>query len=171
MADHDACRSSADPAAAPDAKSQVDPVCGMKVAANPEKSAAHAGRTFYFCSQGCIAKFRADPERYLSKKNALPPAAGAMIYTCPMHPEVRHIGPGICPKCGMALEPLTASVEEDTSELDDMMRRLRVGVALTLPLLAITMSGFIPGFDLSRRLGNEMGEWLQALLATPVVLW
>ncbi len=161
-------------------KSHIDPVCGMKVAANPEKSVEHEGQAFYFCSQGCVTKFRADPGRYLHRTAAnqttavkAPPADAPQdaIYTCPMHPEVRQIGPGTCPICGMALEPLLATAEEDTSELDDMTRRFRIGVGLTLPLLALTMSEFVPGLDLPHRIGMSAFNWLQALLATPVVLW
>ena len=160
-------------------KSHIDPVCEMKVAANPEKAVEHNGQTFYFCSQGCVTRFRSDPDRYLHKHAASPSTAAApavtaskdAIYTCPMHPQIRQIGPGNCPICGMALEPLLATAEADTSELDDMTRRFRTGVALTLPLLLVTMSEFIPGFDLPHRIGINASNWLQALLATPVVLW
>jgi heavy metal translocating P-type ATPase len=104
-------------------------------------------------------------------------AAGAKdaIYTCPMHPKVRQIGPGHCPKCGMALEPLTATVEEDRTELDDMTRRFRLAAALTLPLLLLAMSDLAPAlgvdFDLVHRIGIDTLNRLQAVLATPVVIW
>ena len=90
------------------------------------------------------------------------PAESAVIYTCPMHPEVRQTGPGACPKCGMALEPLVATRTADTTELDDMTRRFWISVALSLPLLVISMSGLLAG---------AASGWLQTLLATPVVLW
>src|SRR6266446_3110948 len=88
-------------------KTLVDPVCGMKVTADPAKSVSHEGTTYYFCSTRCMEKFSADPLRYAEKNKR--PGAGAApgaIYTCPMHPEVRQVGPGNCPKCGMALEPV-----------------------------------------------------------------
>jgi heavy metal translocating P-type ATPase len=159
------------------AATEIDLVCGMKVAPNPERSVEHEGRTYYFCCPGCQQKFRADPERYLRgarepmRAPAAKPAAKDAIYTCPMHPEVRQVGPGTCPLCGMALEPLEATAEEDTSELDDMRRRLWVSALLTVPLLALAMSDLVPGLDLAHRLGHRLFGWLQALLATPVVLW
>jgi YHS domain-containing protein len=108
-----------------DSKPYTDPVCGMKAAANPEKSATHEGKTYYFCSTGCVTKFKADPLRYLIPIKKVPSAADLQaVYTCPMDPEVQQVGPGSCPKCGMALEPLIASAVEDTSELDDMQRRI-----------------------------------------------
>ena len=94
-----------------------------------------------------------------------------MTYTCPMHPEVLQIGPGICPLCGMALEPLEATAVEDTSELDDMTRRFRVSVVLSLPLFVLAMSEMMPGLNLSHRMSHAMFGWVQAALATPVVLW
>ena len=158
-------------------KPYTDPVCGMKVAANPEKMVEYQGTTYYFCSTKCVTKFRADPASYLDKSKSNTKAAptsvadqGA-IYTCPMHPEVRQVGPGNCPICGMALEPLLATAEEDTSELDDMTRRFKVSVALSLPLLLISMSDLIPGLKLHHMIGVNSFNWLQAALATPVVLW
>ena len=152
----------------------TDPVCGMKAAADPAKSVQHAGVTYYFCGQRCVEKFRAAPEQYLAPKapSAAESAASKnALYTCPMHPEVQQIGPGTCPKCGMALEPMDAATPEDTSELDDMSRRFWISLALSLPLLFITMSEFIPGLNLYHRIGIDTFNWLQALLATPVVLW
>lgn len=164
------------------AKPEIDPVCGMKVAANPEKMIEHAGSKFFFCSAGCMTKFRADPAKYqhvtptTSRDTATPtpaPAAKAagIIYTCPMHPQIRQVGPGACPICGMALEPLQATATEDDSELRDMTRRLWVSAALALPLLILTMSEMIPGLNLAHRIGEMRAAWLQAVLATPVVLW
>jgi Cu2+-exporting ATPase len=153
-----------------------DPVCGMRVMANPAKSVEHAGAVYYFCSPHCVAKFHADPEQYvgLPQQNGLAPLKTAptdVLYTCPMHPEIRQIGPGSCPICGMALEPMDAAAPEDTSELSDMTRRFWVSSALSLPLLFITMSDFIPGLNLPQRIGINTFNWLQATLATPVVLW
>ncbi len=160
--------------------SLVDPVCGMTVAANPDKAIDHQGTRYFFCSAGCQAKFKADPLKYL-KPPAVPassvtaalrdsPPAG-VVYTCPMHPEIRQIGPGHCPKCGMTLEPLEAVSETDTTELDDMTRRLWVSGALTLPLLVVTMSEFVPGLNLHHWFGNALFNWAQGALGTPVVLW
>ena len=162
----------------PDDAMQVDPVCGMKVV--PAKAAAvreHGGRTYYFCGKGCAAKFDADPEKYLKPKtepDATPAAVSAaeqrQEYTCPMDPEVRQWGPGACPKCGMALEPMTMSaVEEANPELESMTRRMWMGTVLTLPLLAV-MAAEMAGHPLQPLLGGALG-WMELLLATPVVLW
>ena len=87
-----------------DSKPYTDPVCGMKAAANPEKSATHEEKTYYFCSTGCVTKFKADPLRYLAPVKKAPSAADLQaVYTCPMDPEVQQIGPGSCPKCGLSL--------------------------------------------------------------------
>ncbi|NMM27221.1 MAG: heavy metal translocating P-type ATPase [Glaciimonas sp.] len=160
-------------------KPYTDPVCGMKAAANPDKSATFNGVTYYFCSTSCVAKFKADPEGILAHppkpmtpaKPKTVAAAADAIYTCPMHPEVQQVGPGTCPKCGMALEPMEASMDEDTSELDDMTRRLKISTALSLPLLLMAMGDMIPGADIGHRIGMNAFGWLQAALATPVVLW
>ncbi len=154
-----------------DDKPYTDPVCGMKAAANPEKSATHEGKTYYFCSTGCVTKFITDPMRYLSPVKKTPSAADLQaIYTCPMDPEVQKIGPGSCPKCGMALEPLEASVVEDTTELDDMQRRFWFSLILSLPLLIIAMSDMV-GWNFMHELGHQTTGWLQAALSTPVVFW
>ena len=161
-------------------KVYTDPVCGMRISADPSKSVTHDGTSYYFCSSKCMVKFSADPRQYLHKHaSSAPnpiltgkvPTAQDVIYTCPMHPEVRQIGPGNCPICGMALEPLLATAAEDTSELRDMTGRFWVSVVLSLPLLVITMSEFIPGLNLHHMLSADAFNWLQALLATPVVLW
>jgi Cu+-exporting ATPase len=154
--------------AAPKVAGEIDPVCGMTV--DPAHAAAtrvHAGRTYYFCAQGCATRFEAAPERYLAPKPAPTPSRANVEYTCPMHPEVRQIGPGVCPKCGMALEPLDVASEEENPELADMRRRFLISLALTAPILLIMLSEFLP-----RRLiaGAALG-WIEFLLATPVVLW
>jgi Cu+-exporting ATPase len=144
-----------------DRDSATDPVCGMQVdPAATRHHAAHAGTTFHFCSAGCRDKFVADTDRYLTTRDG-PPADTTATYTCPMHPEVRQDGPGNCPICGMALEPLTAGAEMAVNpELADMKRRLWIGAALAVPVVALHM---IPlGFDTN---------WPQLILATPVVLW
>ena len=99
------------------------------------------------------------------------PATAGRVYTCPMHPAIRQIGPGTCPICGMALEPPVTVTDEDTSEIDDMSRRFWISVLLTAPLLLITMSDFVPGLNLHHWFGSVVFDWTQGVLATPVVLW
>ena len=154
----------------------TDPVCGMQV--DPAKAAGrteHSGQTFYFCSKSCKAKFDANPMPFLNATSGreLPAAAASagQEYTCPMHPEIRQIGPGACPICGMALEPVTATLDEDTGELDDMTRRFRWSLALTAPIVAFMISEILPGQPLQRALPAAWMTWSQFVLATPVVLW
>jgi Cu+-exporting ATPase len=153
--------------------STVDPVCGMTVDPINALHRLHAGINYYFCSAGCQAKFVATPDKYLSTSQTKPaaPVAAGTIYTCPMHPEVQQAGPGSCPKCGMALEPMTPTAESDDSELKDMTRRFWISLALSAPVLAITMSELVPPLDLNRLLGHVASGWLQFVLATPAVLW
>ena len=153
----------------------TDPVCGMKVAANPYKMVEHERKHYYFCSDCCVQKFRANPNHYVQKENSsvtsLAEASADVIYTCPMHPEIRQVGPGNCPICGMALEPLMASPEEtENVELISMTRRFWVSAVLTLPLLLIAMSEMFPSLT-QHRFGVNNYQWLQTALATPVVLW
>src|SRR5690349_8780620 len=125
----------------------IDPVCGMKVkVATAKYVARHDGHTHYFCNPKCLAKFEAEPDRYLkpaAKPPELPPEMPAgTIFTCPMHPEIRQVGPGSCPICGMALEPVEATLDQGPNhELADMTRRLWIGAALTVPLVALDMGG------------------------------
>ena len=156
------------------AATAVDPVCGMSVdPATTPHHADHAGRAYHFCSAGCRSKFVADPAHYLSPKPgpiaASPPETGA-IYTCPMHPQIRQIGPGACPICGMALEPVEITAEAPPNiELIDMSRRFWVGLAFALPLFIIEMGGHV--FGLRLPISNVANAWLQLALATPVVVW
>jgi P-type Cu+ transporter len=149
-----------------------DPVCGMWVdPATAKHRADHSGASYYFCSAGCRAKFVADPSRYLAAqpKPAAPTPAGT-IYTCPMHPQIRQLGPGSCPICGMALEPEVATAEAGPSpELVDMRRRFWIGLVLSLPVLALEMGGHLT--NLHMILGARLSNWLQFVFATPVVLW
>jgi len=211
-----------------------DPVCNMDVdPTTAAGSSEYKGQTHYFCSQGCVKRFNADPEKYLAPRPSVAqPANGQIVqiggimplkptsvsaekqqapgkgsvtyvclmdpdvraskpspcpkcgmaleretleaveYTCPMHPEIVRNAPGNCPICGMALEPRVAVGvhEEDDSELRSMQRRFWVGVALSVPLLAISMGGMAAGSPLHSLPAGWM-EWLQLLLATPVVLW
>jgi heavy metal translocating P-type ATPase len=154
----------------------IDPVCGMVAEADPNKSLEYSGITYYFCSQHCVEKFRANPQQYLKPQSSFIKDKGKVgaenaLYTCPMHPEIQQIGPGSCPICGMALEPMDATTEEDTTELNDMTRRFWVSLALSVPLLFITMSEFIPGVNIHHWMGINTFNWLQAILGTPVVLW
>ena len=150
----------------------TDPVCGMSVdpAATPHV-ATHVGAHHYFCSAGCLAKFTADPERYVGDApqvaEAVPEGA---IWTCPMHPEVQRPGPGSCPICGMALEQMTPTLSDGPSpEYADMKRRFIVGLVLSLPVVALEMGGHLLG--LNRLIGQQMSNWVQMVLTTPVVLW
>jgi Cu+-exporting ATPase len=131
--------------------------------------AEHEGHPYYFCSAGCRTKFISNPAAYLAEREPVPVIEGA-IYTCPMHPEVRQVGPGSCPICGMALEPETVSLDSAPNpELADMARRFWIGVLLTIPVFALEMGGHLTG--LHQWLGQQTSNWLQFLLATPVVLW
>ncbi len=131
----------------------------------------HAGATYYFCSAGCRTKFEGDPAKYLAPLAPKATAAdGKAIYTCPMHPEVRQIGPGSCPICGMALEPLAVSADSGPNpELADMTKRFWIGLVLALPVVALEMGGHLT--DLHHVISAQISTWVQFALATPVVLW
>ncbi len=149
-----------------------DPVCGMTVDphSTPHRH-QHEGHTYYFCSSGCLHKFVADPLKYLSQ--AQRPAREVpegSIYTCPMHPQIRQVGPGSCPICGMALEPVLVTAETGPNpELIDMSRRFWIGLVLSLPIVALEMGGHLTG--LSHYLSQPSNNWIQMILATPAVLW
>ncbi|HVJ78203.1 MAG TPA: heavy metal translocating P-type ATPase [Hyphomicrobium sp.] len=149
-----------------------DPVCGMTVDPHTAKHRAeHAGRTYYFCAAGCRTKFVADPEKYLSPaERAVEDVPEGAIYTCPMHPEIRQVGPGACPICGMALEPdLVTAEAQPNPELADMSRRLWIGLALTIPVFILEMGSHL--FGLHHLVAASTSNWVQLVLATPVVLW
>ena len=153
-----------------DGKTAIDPVCGMRV--DPDATqhhADHGGRAFHFCSAGCRAKFSADPERYLNNATGGPvaPADAGVIYTCPMHPQVRQVGPGACPICGMALEPETVTADTaPNAELADMTRRFWIALVLTLPVFALEMGGHL--VNLHSLISPQHSGWVQFALATPV---
>jgi Cu+-exporting ATPase len=151
----------------------IDPVCGMKVKIDGAKNTTvHEGQTYYFCNPKCLQKFTAAPLRYLKPEEApaAAPVAPGTIFTCPMHPEIRQVGPGRCPICGMALEPAEISLDDGPNEeLLDMTRRLWIGGALAVPLVALDMGGHL--FDLHGLLPHGVMPWLMLALATPVVLW
>jgi Cu+-exporting ATPase len=149
-----------------------DPVCGMMVDPHTtQHRATYGAKTWYFCSEGCRTKFTADPERYVAGKGEpVEEAPPGTIYTCPMHPEVRQVGPGSCPICGMALEPVLVSLEaEPNLELIDMRRRFWIGLALAIPVVILEMGGHFLG--LNHYIGQWTSNWLQLIFATPVVLW
>jgi P-type Cu+ transporter len=165
-----------------------DPVCGMTV--DPEKAAAHVehkGETHYFCAKGCARKFATHPEQYLhatppSPENSAPaivaiqaasaavpaPAQKQIRYTCPMHPEVVKEGPGTCPKCGMALEPMDIVAQETADpEYESMRKRFWLSTVLSVPVLLVGMFGE----KLGLRLSGSARHWIEFLFATPVVVW
>jgi Cu+-exporting ATPase len=153
----------------------LDPVCGMTIdPADAAGTSVWNGRTIYFCAESCKERFDADPASFApgAPPRAQPAADPGAIYVCPMDPEVRQVGPGACPKCGMALEPETVSLEEGPSpELADMTRRLRVSAALTLPLVAFAM---LRHLDATAHRFHGLGgaaDWIELALASPVVLW
>ena len=149
-----------------------DPVCGMTV--DPHTTAhrhTHQSRRYYFCSAGCLSKFVAAPAKYLTEQPAVAsePPAGT-IYTCPMHPQIRQTGPGNCPICGMTLEPVVATADAGPNpELIDMTRRFWIGLALAIPVMALEMGGHLTNLHVV--LGQNLSNWVQLVLATPVVLW
>jgi P-type Cu+ transporter len=152
----------------------IDPVCGMKVDPHRTKHRAdYRGRTYYFCSEGCRKKFTATPEHYLGaglNEPAPTPVPEGTLYTCPMHPEIRQIGPGSCPICGMALEPVLASADTGPNpELADMTRRFWAGLVLTVPVALLEMGRHVLGLE--HLIEQQTSNWLQLVLATPVVLW
>ena len=178
-------------AAAPAATERAkDPVCGMTpfkaVAKAKGNTLTHLGTEYFFCSAGCKAKFETEPEKYLSPeakpasccghghhdaapaKAAQPVKAGGgnVLYTCPMHPEIKQMGPGTCPLCGMALEPADPAAAQDDSEYRDMLFRFKIALALTLPVFLLAMLG-----DAINILPPTLQAGLEALLSTPVVLW
>ncbi len=188
---HDHTHNPAEPPTAASRHTATDPVCGMTV--DPDAAAGsvtRSGTTYYFCSRHCQQMFEADPGKYTGpsptnagdsccsakaanpSKAPPPQPAGAVKYTCPMHPEIIRDGPGTCPKCGMALEPMTtqAGEAEDDSELRDMTRRLWVSAAITLPVLVVAMGPMV-GLSLPGWLAHGRSNWLELVLATPVVLW
>jgi Cu+-exporting ATPase len=180
----------------------LDPVCGMMV--DPERAAGHVehgGKTYYFCSKGCVAKFGADPDKYLSGQREpmqahaaplsigglkkplapgpqplAPSQAAAVKWSCPMDPEVVSDKPGPCPKCGMALEPMIDDISAEAAdapnpELVDMTRRFWIGVVLGAPVFLLTMGDMATGGAVMHRLGANAVNWIELALSIPVVLW
>ncbi len=151
----------------------TDPVCGMDVDRSTAKFIhKHEGERFYFCSQGCATKFEAEPGKYLGDRPKAEAMPAGTQYTCPMHPEIIKDGPGDCPICGMALEPMgvPASDAGPNPELVDFTRRFWVSAVLSVPLLLLTMGPMV-GLPFRHWLGESTAVWIELLLATPVVLW
>jgi P-type Cu+ transporter len=148
----------------------IDPVCGMTVDPHTAKHRAdYRGHTYYFCNPGCRSKFVADPQKYLGERTPEPVVEGA-TYTCPMHPEIRQVGPGACPICGMALEPEIASADSGPNpELVDMTRRFWIGGALSLPVVVLEMGAHLVGAH--NWVDPTLSNYVQFAFATPVVLW
>ncbi|WP_197736662.1 heavy metal translocating P-type ATPase [Rhodanobacter sp. T12-5] len=154
------------------AATTIDPVCGMTVDPRTAKHRAeNDGQTYCFCSARCREKFVADPSAYLEARGESPPAPPGTIYTCPMHPEVRQVGPGHCPICGMALEPMMPTLDaDDGGELSSMTRRFWLLVALTVPVFALAMGPHLFGWHLPAP-WDGVAAWIEAVLAGIVVLW
>ncbi|HEU4684824.1 MAG TPA: heavy metal translocating P-type ATPase [Nitrospira sp.] len=158
---------------------ELDPVCGMTV--RPETAAGshrYEGTTYYFCSKGCLERFKADPVRYLEPGSdrrmaeVTPPAGAKVEYICPMDPEVLEAKPGACPICGMALEPRVVSLDEGPNpELVDMTRRFWISAGPALLVMALAMGDMIPGRPFDRLLEGQALNWVQLVLSAPAVLW
>jgi Cu+-exporting ATPase len=149
----------------------VDPICKMLV--SPETAAGkfeHEGETFYFCSNGCLNKFRQNPRAFLEEKKEEQVEGAGVEYTCPMHPEIVQIGSGSCPICGMALEPTVLTLDDAPDpEFVDMKRRFWISAMLTLPVFALAMAEMLPNFH--SIISPKTSIWLQFVFATPVVVW
>ncbi len=152
------------------AETTHDPVCGMDVDPKDSESLSYGGKKHYFCSSRCLAKFKADPKKYLTSKAEVSAEAKNDIYTCPMHPQIRQAGPGNCPICGMTLEPVNVVSEgpEENLEYKMMLHRFWISSFLSLPLLFITMGGHQLFHSEQIR---RFFPWIEVVLSTPVILW
>ena len=167
------------PAPTPTDAAAIDPVCGMTVQpATAAGSYEYQGKTYHFCATSCLTKFRADPIYYLTPPEqraprVIPvPSGGVVEYVCPMDPEVLETQPGACRICGMALEPKVVSLEDEGNpELEDMSRRFWVCLGPSLLVMLLAMVDMIPGVSLPGGFTGSARNWVQWVLATPVVLW
>ena len=152
------------------AHAATDPVCGMKVdPATAKYRFSHRGQDYFFCGAHCRERFGAEPGKFLPGRPAAPAAPAGALYICPMHPEVRQVGPGSCPICGMALEPEQVSLDQARDpELIDMTRRFWIALLLTLPVFVLEMGGDL---GLMPTMASPWSNWISLVLATPVVLW
>ena len=156
----------------------IDPVCGMKVdIANAKAGCDYKDESYFFCSERCFERFQQDPEAFLREppharaERAARSAPAGSTFTCPMHPEVKQEGPGACPDCGMALEPLAIRAEEGPSaEYTSMLRRFWWSLPASAIVLVISMGDMLPGAPLSTALGRAF-PWVQLALSAPVVFW
>jgi len=155
------------------APSVKDPVCGMTVDPLTARYVSqYEGAAFHFCSAGCQVKFIAHPAKFLNMGARSSEASPGTIYTCPMHPQIRQVGPGNCPICGMTLEPVTMTAEAGPNhELVDMTRRFWVGLVLALPVFVLEMGGHVAALGLDRIVPPAVSTGIQFALSTPVVLW
>jgi len=164
---------------APVAETAIDPVCGMRVTiATAKHRFSYRGQDYFFCNPRCRERFQSEPEKYLAPKkpeakNAEPVAPPGAIYTCPMDPQIRQVGPGSCPICGMALEAEQITLDQGPDpELIDMVRRLWIALTLTLPVFVLEMGRHLGLMDLVSLWASPWGSnWISLVLATPVVLW
>src|SRR5260370_15142810 len=150
----------------------IDPVWGANVDRDrTQYRVAYAGKAYSFCSAICQSKFAADPARHLADKaTPVQAVSEGTIYTCPMHPQIRQVGPGNCPICGMVLEPEVASLDAPPNpELADMTRRFWIGLALSVPPVVLEMGGHLVGGH--GLIDQSLSNWIQLVFATPVVLW
>ena len=164
----------------------TDPVCGMQVSCNSPHTAVHQGQRFVFCCDGCRQKFVANPDQFIKKESCCADPSHAeqqqqarpldakmakdAIFICPMHPEIRQVGPGTCPKCGMALEPEVPSADEGHDELTAVQRKFWIAVVFSLPAIAIAMVPHLFGFHPSHDVAMTL-RITEFVLSLPVVLW
>ena len=150
----------------------VDPVCGMSVdLATARFASKHNGASVFFCSERCQEKFAADPDAYADGRPAPEPMPEGTLFTCPMDPEIVQEGPGDCPICGMALEPMSPTADEGpNTELIDFRRRFAIGLAFTVPVLILSMGPLI-GLPVKEWIGHRAALWAELVFATPVILW
>ncbi len=147
----------------------VDPVCGMEVDPSTDLRTDYKGATYFFCHPSCLERFTEDPESFLNPREPEPVVPGA-IYTCPMHPEIRQVGPGSCPICGMALEPERVTLDDGPNpELVDMTRRFFTAAILGSPVMLLAMIGMVAP-DFAHRISGWT-NWVQLALSIPVVFW
>lgn len=158
-------------------ETEKDPVCGMNVALPSEQTTVYDGKAYFFCCEHCLRAFAKEPAKFTARAEEPRPKQttseqSQALHTCPMHPEIRQTGPGSCPVCGMALEPVGIFAEEEPGEeLLDMSRRFKSSLVFAVPLLLLAMSDLLPGMPLMRVLSPAMLRWIELALAAPVILW